>query len=1073
MTMPTAPEILCLYLYGQKTPPADLKSDTLIRSTGPGQVPAIVDMNEYMTTGGGRFVKVENFNYVRNFLASNDTAYKVPTLQAGTYTRNDLLAAYKLPVTSYVGIQQYFLGLGDADYIDRAYVFGSGEFEINSDAKFIVNTDGSREILDIAVVPVNDNFDFESTSVPAQVTNWLTKDRIDPSGIGRQVPIIFKGTIANKQDLTGEDWYALTLSNSLSEVGKWLDAGASPPAVLDFAALMVQFAASGIVDYKDAEGRFVYYDGVSPTHNGTLNATDGLAKVQYRGTLYDGAVALIGGGGNDRLSGADKSDYLLGGAGNDILDGASGTDELIGGDGNDTLDGGADKDQLFGGRGVDTYIVDSQDTITDGDGKGEVRLNGRVLKGGKRKCKDPKNTYRGDKGEIYVLIGTTLMVDGGLIIKNYKKGDLGIQLKDEEDNPIQRIKKKTKCAEDIPSPIMLDLDGDGVGTAELEGGAYFDHAADGFAEMTAWVGSGDGLLVRDINGNGSIDSGRELFGSETQLVNGSKAANGFEALRELDTNSDGVIDANDAAFAELRVWKDSDGNGRTDTGELFTFEDVGVRSINVAFSDSSLVDEQGNEHRQVGSYTTTDGQTRAATDVWVQTNTLYRVPTESVAVPTDVGALPDVQGYGQVRDLRQAMAMDATGELKAMVTAFTQAATPEDRDALVTQIIYRWAGVQDVNPTSRASRMIYGNAIGDARKLEALEEFMGEEWVGVWCWGTRDPNPHGRAAPVLLAAWDELKALVYGQIMTQTHLSDLIQSIIYRLDPETEAVIGDLSVVAQTLTTRIESDRDAGLQDLGDFLYSLKGMGLLDRLDVASFKAGLLPLGVDVAQVMETALTGWVDPLGPTEGDDVLRGTEFNDVIDALGGNDHLLGRGGNDTLIGGKGDDLLDGGAGNDEMRGGSHSDTYHFGRGFGADTVVEDSWNFDETDRIELKAGVLPSDVRLERVRSVNGWQVSDDLKITIRDTGETITVRNHFNDSNRFAVEEIAFANGTLWDAETIKSLSLLGEAGNDELRGFDGRDDLLVGGAGNDVLEGRSGADTYRFGLGDGQDVIHEL
>ena len=68
-------------------------------------------------------------------------------------------------------------------------------------------------------------------------------------------------------------------------------------------------------DYKDAEGRFVYYDGVSPTHNGTLNATVGLAKVQYRGTLYDGAVALIGGGGNDRLSGADKSDYLLGGAG--------------------------------------------------------------------------------------------------------------------------------------------------------------------------------------------------------------------------------------------------------------------------------------------------------------------------------------------------------------------------------------------------------------------------------------------------------------------------------------------------------------------------------------------------------------------------------------------------------------------------------------------------------------------------------------------------------------------------------------------------------------------------------------
>jgi len=72
----------------------------------------------------------------------------------------------------------------------------------------------------------------------------------------------------------------------------------------------------------------------------------------------------------------------------------------------------------------------------------------------------------------------------------------------------------------------------------------------------------------------------------------------------------------------------------------------------------------------------------------------------------------------------------------------------------------------------------------------------------------------------------------------------------------------------------------------------------------------------------------------------------------------------------------------------------------------------------------------------------------------------------------VEEIAFADGTLWDVEAIKSQSLLGESGNDELRGFNGRDDVLVGGAGNDMLEGGSGSDTYRFGLGDGQDVINE-
>ncbi|MDY0013412.1 MAG: putative Ig domain-containing protein [Rhodocyclaceae bacterium] len=640
------------------------------------------------------------------------------------------------------------------------------------------------------------------------------------------------------------------------------------------------------------------------------------------------------------------------------------------------------------------------------------------------------------------------------------------------DLPMGGIESEVGRASTIPSPIALDLDGDGVETLSLANSAHFDHAADGFAELTGWVASDDGLLVRDLNGNGRIDTGRELFGSETLLANGQKAANGFDALEELDTNADGVIDANDTAFAELRIWKDGNGNGRTDAGELLTLTEAGVQSINVSYTNSSHVDVQGNAHKQVGSYTTTDGQSRAAADVWVQTDTTYSVPTERVEVPEDIAALPNVKGYGKVRDLQQAMAMDATGELKRLVTAFTQASTPEDRDALATQIIYRWTGVQDVDPTSRASRMIYGNAIGDARKLEALEEFMGEEWVGVWCWGTRDPNPHGRAAPVLLKAWDELKALVYGQLIAQSHLKELFHQITYRWDEELDGLVGNLSAVADTLTEQIQIDRETGLTKLGDFLHSLKGMGLLHRLDVEDFKAKLLPLGTDVAQTMETALVGWTPGGIPTEGYDVLRGSDFDDVLDARGGNDQLFGRGGKDTLIGGAGNDVLDGGADNDELRGGIGSDTYRFGRGDGNDTILEDSWQQGETDRIEFKAGVLPADVQLERVRAVNGWQVSDDLKITIRDTGETLTIKNHFNESNRFAVEEIAFADGTLWDAETIKSRSLLGEAGDDVLRGFNGRDDVIVGGAGNDTLEGGSGSDTYRFGLGDGQDVINE-
>jgi len=67
-------------------------------------------------------------------------------------------------------------------------------------------------------------------------------------------------------------------------------------------------------------------------------------------------------------------------------------------------------------------------------------------------------------------------------------------------------------------PIMLDLDNDGIETTTRENGIYFDHEVNGFAENSAWVGADDGLLVRDLDSNGVIDSGRELFGNNTLLL---------------------------------------------------------------------------------------------------------------------------------------------------------------------------------------------------------------------------------------------------------------------------------------------------------------------------------------------------------------------------------------------------------------------------------------------------------------------------------------------------------------------------------------------------------------------------
>lgn len=132
-------------------------------------------------------------------------------------------------------------------------------------------------------------------------------------------------------------------------------------------------------------------------------------------------------------------------------------------------------------------------------------------------------------------------------------------------------------------PLILDLDGGGISNSGIEPGypILFDYDGDGLRTATGWVGAGEAIVVRDLNGNGKIDSGRELFGDSTLLTRGSKAgqraANGFEALADLDSNNDGQFNAADTAFASAKLWKDANQNGISEAGELFTFAQLGVQ----------------------------------------------------------------------------------------------------------------------------------------------------------------------------------------------------------------------------------------------------------------------------------------------------------------------------------------------------------------------------------------------------------------------------------------------------------------------------------------------------------------
>ncbi len=164
-------------------------------------------------------------------------------------------------------------------------------------------------------------------------------------------------------------------------------------------------------------------------------------------------------------------------------------------------------------------------------------------------------------------------------------------------------------------PLILDLDGDGVETINVKNGANFDYDGNGFAERISWASPDDGLLVLDKNDNGRVDNGEELFGDQTILANGQKASNGFQALAELDANSDGRIDKNDPAYANLRIWRDENSNGFSGLAELRRLSELDITAINLQFNNhqihlilketskhSGQFYQSGRLNRQVGEY---------------------------------------------------------------------------------------------------------------------------------------------------------------------------------------------------------------------------------------------------------------------------------------------------------------------------------------------------------------------------------------------------------------------------------------------------------------------------------------
>lgn len=116
-------------------------------------------------------------------------------------------------------------------------------------------------------------------------------------------------------------------------------------------------------------------------------------------------------------------------------------------------------------------------------------------------------------------------------------------------------------------PLVVNFGGN---AAQLSNMVYgFDLNSDGQQENIHMPGPGSGFLSIDLNNDGKINNGSELFGPG--------AGNGFAELAKYDSNQDGWIDGKDPVYNQLSVWTKNASGGDSLTG----LKELGIGAISL------------------------------------------------------------------------------------------------------------------------------------------------------------------------------------------------------------------------------------------------------------------------------------------------------------------------------------------------------------------------------------------------------------------------------------------------------------------------------------------------------------
>gem|GEM_PF-3230009 len=620
----------------------------------------------------------------------------------------------------------------------------------------------------------------------------------------------------------------------------------------------------------------------------------------------------------------------------------------------------------------------------------------------------------------------------------------------------------------IYDPLALDLNGDGkIGISPApNGGAYFDHNGDGVSHRSSWISKEDGILAYDRNGNGNIDDGSELFGNFTQIKdkdgNQRLAKDGYEALKEFDSNNDGLIDNKDDKFKDLKIWQDANSNGISDEGELKSLDELGIASLSLNHNEVNEDLGGGNTLSLKGSYTKKDGTAHSMGDLNFNVDTINSKFKDGAPLNSEDMARANIKGFGLLRDLRSAAALNK--DLAAALDSYSRLGTKEEQLKALPALIKAWS------ETAAGSTGGNSNAAGYEVNLKGVKlpsnvNLGAGSNINVDADGNviNSGNPNARR---LSLTPSQYRALLDSSKSVDENLLKEFESIKYKIkviDAFTGSKTAELYYISNDDIKAIIKNTNETYDKILNYSY-----------------ASLLA---------QTRLKGYADLISL-------------DMISVS-----------NDTVAGNSASGSANGGASAGDN---SKSDTASGGANTSAKLKYDFRLNFtkviDKFKEINLsdpkKAfvdlaefttlfqskkeftaglsllaefayGANKRGVLSEYIAAI-GQETQNKLDIA------TITSNSSGTDANDMMVgsegnDNISAGDGndTIYGGEGNDSIN--GQGGNDIIYGGDGDDhafgewgnDTFEGGKGNDRLEGAWGDDTYIFGRGDGADTIYDF